>query len=768
MRHLKLLGGLSIADDDAPVTGRAAQRRRLALLALLATARARGVSRDRLIAYLWPEASAENGRHFLSDSVYRINQALGGDIILAAGDELRLDGARLPSDVADFEATLLAGEHERAVSIYTGPFLDGFGLPDSIEFERWSESERDRLQRAFLGALETLARDATGRGDAQAAVAYWRRVAVLDPYNSRIAVHLMEALDAAGDRAAAIQHARIHETMLRQALEIEPDPDVRSLADALRSGRPIASAAGSSRLAVATASTPASPSPAPDGDDPAHVSRRRTRRALIAVVALVVLALAIGGTRRLTDLLGSRAADGAAPRSVAVLPFAHLSGDPADEYFSDGMTEELIVTLGRMPGLRVASRTSVFAYEDSALDVREVGRRLGVDAVIEGSVRKSGRTLRISAQLVSTASGYTLWSKVYDRELDDALAIQEEIAQAMARTLTGTEPAPVPVRGDEQSQPVEAYDLYLRARHAWHQRTRDGLLRSIDLLEKATAIAPGYARAHAGLGDAYAVAAFYDYVAPRVAYPRAEAAARRAQQLDHSLAGPHATLGYILTYYHLDWPEAEAAFERALALDPGNSTAHQWYANLLTVSGRFADAEREMRAAQEADPLSLIANAALGWSLYLAGRPDDALAQCRRTLDLDADYELAHIWGGWALESLGRKAEARAWTERAVALSGGSVLTNLALARLLAATAPDSARSMLRGVERLAAAGEYVPSYEVAKVHLALGERAEALRWLERTVRERSHSLAFFDVDPQIGALRGDPAFERMRAGLRP
>ena len=782
VRHLKLFGGLSIEDDAGPVTGRAAQRRRLAVLALLATARSGSVSRDRLITYVWPEASAENGRHFLSDSVYRINQALGGDIILAAGDELRLDGTRLPSDVADFEAALLAGDHERAVSVYTGPFLDGFHLPDSVEFESWTEAERDRLQRACLGALETVARDATRRGHLQVAVAYWRRVAAFDPYSSRIAVQLMEALDAAGDRAAAIQHARIHETLLREELEIEPDPDVRALADALRSGRPISSAqavgsphravpsggAGRSRGDAATDATPASPSPPPHAGQPVRVPRRRTRRALIPLVAIVALALAIGGTLRLSEFPGDRAADGDAPRSVAVLPLAHLGGDPADEYFSEGMTEELIVTLGRVPGLRVASRTSVFAYQDSSLDVREVGRRLGVDAVIEGSVRKSGRTLRISAQLVSTASGYTLWSKVYDREIDDALAVQEEIAQAMAQTLTGSDAAPAPARGAARSQPAEAYDLYLRARHAWHQRTRHGLLRSIELLEQATAVAPGYARAQAGLADAYAVAAFYDYVAPRTAYPRAEAAARRAQALDSSLAGPHATAGYVLTYYHLDWPAAEAAFERALALDRGNSTAHQWYANLLTVSGRFVDAEREMRAAQEADPLSLIANAALGWSFYLAGRWEEALEQCRRTLDLDPDYQLAHLWGGWALESLGRRAEAREWIERAVALSQGSVLTTLELARLLAPTAPDSARRIVRAVEGRSAAGEYVPSYEIAKVHLALGDRAAALRWLERTIEERSHSLAFFEVDPHLAALRGDPAFEQMRTALRP
>ena len=759
MRYLKLLGGLSIEADGGPVTGRAAQRRRLALLALLAMARAGGQSRDRLIAHLWPEASQENGRSYLSDSVYRINQALGGEVIVAAGDELRLDAARLPNDVADFEAALTAGDFERAVTLYSGPFLDGFFLPDAPELERWSELERERLHRAFAEALESLAELAASGGDRPAAVGWWRRLAALDPYNSRIALRFMEALDAAGERAAAIQHARIHETLMREELEVEPDAGVSALAEVLRSGR------------AETGRTNA-PAPEPTRDRPEVLDvvrpRPRARLATVTLVAAVTLALALGGLAQLRDGHGDDpAAGGQALRSIAVLPFTSLSPDQADEYFSDGITEELIATLGRVSDLKVASRSSVFAYKGKPTDVREVGRRLGVDAVIEGSVRKAGSALRISAQLVSTASGYTLWSRVYDRELDDALVVQEEIAHAMVQTLTGAPAGAVPVVPvATPSQTPEAYDLYLKGRYAWHQRTRAGLMRAIEFFERATALAPEYARAYAGLADAYAVAAFYDHLAPRTAYPRAEDAARRALRLDSTLAAPHATLGYILTYYHLDWVAAERSFGRAIALDPDYSTAHQWYANLLTVAARFDEAEREMRLAQEADPLSLIANAALGWSYYFAGRSEDALEQCRRTLALDADYQLAHLWGGWALESMGRLVEARAWIERAGTLAGGDIRTRLALARTLASLSPDSARAILRDAERLAARGDYIPSYEVAKVHLALGNRDSALRWLERAVEERSHSVAFLRVDPQLAALRRDERFERLAASV--
>jgi TolB-like protein/lipoprotein NlpI len=457
------------------------------------------------------------------------------------------------------------------------------------------------------------------------------------------------------------------------------------------------------------------------------------------------------------------------PRTVAVLPFANLSADRENEYFSDGITEELITTLGQVPGLRVASRTSAFAFKNKHVDVREVGRQLGVVAIVEGSVRRSGRTLRISAQLVNAASGYDLWSATYDREVDDVLAIQEEISRAIATRLVGTLVAGDSVALAERStRNHEAYDLYLKGRFAWHQRSRDGLRQAVTYFGEAVERDSGYARAHVGLGDAYAVSAFYDYLPPREAYPRAEAAARRAIAIDPILAAPHATLGYVYTYYHLDWPRAEHAFKRALAGDPTYSTAHQWYANLLTVAGRFAEAEREMRAAQEAEPLSLIAHAALGWSFYFAGKYEAALEQCRRTLALDPNFQLAHLWGGWALRELGRTAEAKEWIARAMRLSHGSPLARLALAQLLAGRSPaerDSARVIVREMESRRARGEYLPAYEIAKVHLALGDRRSAMSWLERAVDDSSHSRAFLHVDPQLAALRDDVRFRELVAG---
>lgn len=785
MQRLKLFGGLSIETESGPLTGRAVQRRRLALLALLACARESGLSRDRLIAYLWPEADAESGRRFLSDSVYRINQALGGDAILAAGNELRLDTQLLPADVGHFESALARADYETAVGTYPGPFLDGFFLPDALEFERWTERERDRLARAYARALEALAESAEREGSGIRAVDWWRKLAAHDPYNSRVASRLMKALAAIGERAAAIQHARVYETLLSAELGVQPDATVTALAEQLKHDPGVAPERTAAPSSVPTArdeSRPVSDPPiasvpgsaaAPDASAPAHTAARlpipaRARRPVLIATALAVAALT--GTAVVAvhlDRWTTASRIASATRTIAVLPFANVSADPENEYFSDGITDELITTLGQVSGLRVVSRTSAFAFKNRSVDARDVGERLGAVALVEGSVRRVGSALRVTVHLVDARTGYELWSDSYGRDVEDIFAIQQEIARAIAARLVGTLGSSVTL-AERSTRDAATYDLYLRGRHAWHRRTRDGLQQAIAYFEQAIAREPGYARAHAGLGDAYAVSAFYDYLPPREAYPRAEAAVRRAMQIDPSLAEPHATMGYIHTYYHLDASRGEDEFRRALAADPRYSTAHQWYANLLTVVGRFEDAEREFRAAQEAEPLSLIAQAALGWSLYYAGRYEAAVEQCRRTLTLNPEFELAHLWGASALQELGRADEARQWLERAVDVSKGSNLSRLGLGYLLGRSRSDTdrraARSLVSEMESRSEHGEYVPSYEVAKVHLALGDHATALRWLTRAVDERSHSLAFLRIDPQLAPLRGNPRFEALVA----
>ena len=769
MFSLKLLGGASIQTPSGPLTGRATQRRRIALLAMLAVARTRGMSRDKAVAYLWPEQDGEHGRPLLSDSIYRVNQALGGEAILSTSDDLRLSPELLPSDVDEFEDAIERGEWQRAAELYAGPFLDGFFVSDAEEFERWVDTERARLGRAYARALEALSEDAERRKDAVEAVRWWRALAAQDPYSSRVAVRLMRALDQAGDRAAALQHARVHATLLAEEFGTEPDAAVAELAASMRAQpiatTPTAPPVPSGPLTAAAATVPpVVASAAPPVVSPPAQRGRRSRWPAAVALAAVVIAIAVAARGRAHE-------GGANPASVAVLPFIDLSAAGDHEYFSDGMTEELINTLGRVQGVRVASRTSSFAFKGKPTDVREVGTRLGVATVLDGSVRTAGDKLRITARLSNARDGYQLWSRTYERDLADVFDIQEEISRSIVETLKGTlvgsaDSAATASRGID----LEAYNLYLRGRHAlymkgrysWYRRTEEGLKSAAAFFADAIEKDSTYALAHAGLADANAVLGFYDYVAPREAFPRAERAARQAMALDSTQVQPYATLGYVELYHNWNWSRAEEWFTRAIDVGPRYSTAHQWYANFLTARAQFDEAERAMRRAEEIDPLSLIASAAHGWVLYYAGEYERAAEQCRLTLELDPDYAVALLWRGWALQEMGRVPEAVALLQRAVELTHRSALFVASLARAQAATGDSvSARALLRELDERASR-VYVPTYEVAKVYLALGGRDHALDLLERAYHERSHSMVFLGVDPQLRPLHGVERFETL------
>lgn len=780
--YLKIFGGASIDGPAGPLGGRAAQRHRLGLLALLALHPR--ITREKVIAYLWPSASEARGRRLLSDSIYRIHQGLNREVVLATGEDLRLDPVSLACDAVEFRKAMKEGEFERAVELYGGPLLDGFYVPDAGEFERWSSVMRDELAAEYARALEALALGAEEGGDAGGAVRWWRRRAAADPLSGRATLRLMEALARAGDRGAAIQHARSHERLLQAELGAAPDPDVMALLARLQQD-PGPAPHGSYRAAPAGAPPRPDPPaggdratepPGPYSDAPAgrptgssgssgRTSTGRMRRMLVPAVgiAAVVVVLAAG------FFLASRPENRGGPRDIAVLPFADLGPRAEHGYFADGITEELIAVLGGVEGLRVVGRTSAFAFRGRDVSARRIGEELGVGAIVEGSVRLFDDRLRVTAHLVDVASGYHLWSETYERRVEDVLQIQDEIVRSIASTLQGRLlPTPPPTAPVPQID-AHAYNLYLEGRFLWHRRTGPDLRRSVLVLEEAVERAPDYARAHVGLGDAYAVSGFYDLLPPHVAFPRAQAAALRALDLDPSLAAAHATLGYVALYYDWDWERAEAEFLTSIELAPNYSTAHQWYANFLTAMGRFTEAEAAMRRAQELDPLSLIANAALGWVHYYAGDYDQAIAQCHRTLELDRSFALAYLWLGQALERLGRFDEAAAAIRHALDLGDRSTISRAALARIFALNGqPGQARAVLAELE--AEDGDtYLPSYEIARVHHALGQRQRTLAWLERALAERAHSMVFLRVDPAFEAMRGDPAYEDLvgRVGHR-
>ena len=759
MFRLKLFAGISLEGGRGPLAGRAVQRHRLALLALLGVARSRGFTRDKLIAFLWPDADTERGRALLSDSVYRINQAVGGEAIVANGDVLRLNTERVSCDAAEFGEAVECADWQQAASLYTGPFLDGFFLDEADEFERWVGSERQRHAQEHVRALEALA---TTTDDTLASL-HWSQLFVQHaPYSSRAALQLMRALERTGERAAAVQHARVYAQSMRTDVGVEPDPEVLAYAERLRA-TPIAKADDSRLNGSIDVVAPIVVQPA------VLESPRRRRRPSLALglLALASLVLIVGTVVARRD---DSTASTAAPTSIVVLPFADQSPGGDQEYFADGIAEELMVKLANMRGLNVVGRTSSFAFKGKAADTREIASRLNVNAILSGSVRKAESRLRVTAQLVDAKTGYEMWSETYDRPEADVLDIQDEISRAIVMRLRGQF-----VRADDAARvtastdDAEAYNLYLRGRFEWHKRTEAGMRNAVKYFGEATRRAPAYARAHAGLGDAYAVLGFYDYLSPGEAFPNAKAAALRALELDPTLGEAHATLGYVALYYEWDWPRAEQEFLRSIEMDPGYSTGRQWYANYLTAMGRFDEAVQEMRAAQDIDPLSLIANAALGWVLYYAGEYERAVQQLDQTLELNPNFELAHLWRGLALEELHNYPAAISSMERAVQLSGGSGISTSLLARTYARTGePTRARTTLARIEQRQGA-RYMPSFEIAKVHAALGENREAIRWLQRAANERSHSIAFLMVDPQLRELRADKDFLAIAraAGLR-
>jgi serine/threonine-protein kinase len=452
-----------------------------------------------------------------------------------------------------------------------------------------------------------------------------------------------------------------------------------------------------------------------------------------------------------------------AGQSIAVLPFANLSADPENEYFADGMTDELINALAKVKGLHVVSRTSAFAFKGKLEDIRAIGMRLQVRTVLEGSVRRAGRRLRISAQLINVADGYLLWSETYDRDAEDVFAIQDEISRAIAGALR------VRLFGQQQAvlvkpptDDLEAYTLYLKGRHFWNRRTDQDLHRGLEYFELALARDPNYAVAHAGVADSYAILGFYSALPPTEAFPKAKAAALRALALDPNLAEAHPALAYVAMYHDWDWAVAEREFQLAIQLNPGYATAHQWYGNFLVLLGRYQDSLDEFSEAVALDPLSPLKLGALGWSYYFARRYQEAAVECRRALELDPNYVVAHLWLGLASEQLGRFAQAVEEFEEAARIAGRSVssLAFLGHAYAIAGRA-DDARSLLDELMRLRAS-RYVSAYDLAAIHLGLGDNHSGSQWLERAFEERAHQMAWLKVDPRLDPIRGTASFDRL------
>ncbi len=502
----------------------------------------------------------------------------------------------------------------------------------------------------------------------------------------------------------------------------------------------------------------------------AEAPARATHDARKRGLALAAIVLALGVLAAWWPRI-DRALERSDPtiRSLAVLPLRDLSAASDHEYFADGMTEALITELSRLPDLKVISRTSAMTYKASPTTLPEIARRLGVDAVVEGSVALEKDRVRISAQLVDARADRHLWAENYERSLDETWALQAELASDIARQVQ-SRLTPQQAARWQSPRPVErpAYDAYLRGRYFWNQRTREGFAKAISSFEEAVTADPGYALAHAGLADTYGLMAIqgYDLVPPHEAMPRARQAASRALELDGSLAEPHASIAWVSFNYDWDFAGAEREFRRAIALNPGYATAHQWYANLLCILGRFDEAAVEIGRALELDPLSRVINNEAGWPLGYLGRHEEAIAQYRRAMQLDPLYPTPHLATGLEYEDMGRYEDAIAEYRTFERLSGEGPTAAAYIAHAEARRGrPDEARRMLRQLEAVDRTG-YVSPYEYALVHAGLGDRDAMFAALAKALEERSDFLLYLGVDSAWREYRSDPRFAALLARI--
>ena len=459
---------------------------------------------------------------------------------------------------------------------------------------------------------------------------------------------------------------------------------------------------------------------------------------------------------------------GTESRAIAVLPFVNASPDPDNEYFSDGMTDELITALTKVEGLHVASRTSVFALKNQHEDVRTIGSRLNVSAVLEGTVRKAGNRLRITVQLSSVSDGRTLWSERYDREMADVFAIQDEIAQTIVRTLRTTLLGDIgnttPVRYTEN---VKAYSLYLKGRFWWNRRTQADIAEGLRYFEQAIAEDPDYALAYSGLADSYALDLDYRGVPVVEGMERAKAMARKAIALDETLAEAYTSLGWVTFIYDWDWPAAEREFSRAIRLNPRYSTARQWHAWFLVAVGRFDEALAEGRAAINLDPASVSIRRSMGWLHYYARQYEPALDNLRRALAMNPTAEETHRLLGLVYMQQGLYDDAAASFKEAVASSDYDVMALAGLGHVAARRGRvDETRAILNDFYERSETS-YVSPVALCGLHVALGEADDAFGWLEQAYRERRGWLAYLKIEPILDGLRSDPRFPRLVERMR-
>lgn len=701
MITVQLLGGACLRAGDVPISGPPAQRHRIALLTLIVATWPRPLARDRALALLWPERDMPSARRLLNLALHVLRSTLGDGAIVSTGDGLVLDPSHLSCDLHALQLAIAAGDDDRTARLYTGPLLDGFHLNDAPEFEYWLDERRSELAHSYVGALLAIADRQQRAGDQFGRVGTCRKLVAVDPYSTSHALTFMHALDAVGDRAGARQHAREHAHRLRTDLDVDPDPEIEALA---------------TRLRAPQVARPPAPDPA----------------------------------------------ERAAYPCVAVLPFLNLGVSGDDEYFANGITEDVIAHLSRIRTLTVIARASVMRFRDRQQSLQEIAAALGAAYVLDGTVRHAaGDRVRVVATLVQARSNQQLWAETYDRQLTDIFTIQTDVALRIATALE-TE-----LTGDEQTRlrrsatrDLLAWQLFLQGRHSFIEYSPQGFVRAIEYYEHAIARDPEFALAFAHLAMAHVELAETGAMAPGVAYGRAREAAESALRLDPELGEAHCTSGYLKVVGEFDWPAAETCYNRALELSPSSADTYALYGRLCAGLGRFDEAIALQRRAHELDPLAQRVD--ILTTLLRAGRYDEAVREAEAAAEIDGEYDRVRATLGWAYILTGRHEEGLAELERAVNVSRENTiwLGQLGQAYAMAGDAAR-ARAILAELDDHAKRA-YVSPYHFAYVYTGLGEMDHAMDWLERAVAERTGPAYGIKGSFLLAPLRGHPRFRAL------
>jgi TolB-like protein/DNA-binding SARP family transcriptional activator/cytochrome c-type biogenesis protein CcmH/NrfG len=788
---LHLLGTVDLRSDGVEVRSVLAQPKRLALLAYLASAAPRGFhSRDTLLALFWPESDGERARNSLRQALHQLRRSLGDDVLVSRGDrEVGLDPERFWCDAAAFDQAVEEVRYEDALKLYRGDLLPGFFVDDAAEAERWLEEERARRRRAAVDAAWKLAEREESRGEWRAAALWAERAVGFVPSEETALRRLLVLLDRAGEPAAALAAFADFERRLESEFGLTPSAETLRLVQQLRHPAPAAASptpavrepgpssasAGTVTVPIAeTAPIAETPASAPVIDTPVvvpvpvetaraaeHLPKKPRRWGRIMAAAAAVLVLLAAGWFGMRPR-GAQAEAAEAP-SIAVLPFVNLSGNKDNDYFSDGLAEELLNVLAQVPDLRVASRTSSFGYRGNDVPVDSIGRALRVAHVLEGSVRQYGQRLRITAQLIDTRTGYHLWSETYDRELRDVFAIQDEISRAIVDQLNVRLAARRDGGRPETTDP-EAYAQVLKANFAFNQSSqspRDRYATAAGFLEEAIRIDPNYAEAYAKLADATQGQAYRGYVPAQEGFARARQLAERALALDPGMARAHYVLGRIAELHEWDFPSAQEHYRRSIELAAIPEREPPPHAFVLLRLGRRDEAVAAARKASELQPDWPGSYNNLGSILSYVGDYDGAIeaftaAQALAPSNPNAALGLAntYVYAGRGPEAV---AAAEAVAEKLS--EEPSVLGALGSAYALAGRRADAER-VLRTLASLSGDTRYAQ----ASVHASLGNGDQAFALLDQAVAQREPSAPDLGIDPVFARYRSDP---RMAALLR-